>query len=305
MIDVVVIGGYLGAGKTTLLNHLLREGTGRSTLVLVNDFGTVAVADELVAARDGEMLTLTNGCVCCSLASPLIDTLVGIRERADAPELLIVEASGVADPEPLSHHAMIPGFRLSGIVVVADAETIEARAGHELVGRTVIRQLRSAGLMVLNKTDLVGPAAIERLHDWLRTVAPSAVVVDAEHGAVPVAMVVGPQPEVPRPHGYHDGHAHHHDVHRTVTWSPVGLVDRAALVGVFEDERTGIVRAKGVVRFADRPERREMVQVAGRRWHCSPVDGDGDDALVLIGLPPAFDEATLLDRLAAMVNARE
>jgi G3E family GTPase len=70
MIDVVVVGGYLGAGKTTLVNHLLREGTGRRTLVLVNDFGKVAVADELVAARDGETITLTNGCVCCSLASP-------------------------------------------------------------------------------------------------------------------------------------------------------------------------------------------------------------------------------------------
>lgn len=303
MIDVVVIGGYLGAGKTSLVNHVLREGTGRRTLVLVNDFGKVAVAEELVAARDGEMLTLTNGCACCSLASPLIDTLVEIRERDHRPELLIVEASGVADPEPLSHHAMIPGFRLSGIVVLADAETIEARATHELVGRTVTRQLDAAGLLVLNKVDLVEPAAVERLHRWLRRTAPRAVVVDAAHGAVPVALVVGPQPHVARAHS-DAADDERHDVHRSVTWIPDGPVDRTALVDLFEDEHTGIVRAKGVVRFADRPDRREMVQVAGRRWQCTPVDGDGDETMVVIGLPP-FDEMTLLDRLAATVSARD
>ncbi|MEN9644428.1 MAG: hypothetical protein RL238_1097 [Actinomycetota bacterium] len=298
MIDVVVVGGYLGAGKTTLVNHLLREGTGRRTLVLVNDFGKVAVADELVAARDGETITLTNGCVCCSLASPLVDALVELRGRADPPELLVIEASGVADPEPLSHHAMIPGFRLSGVVVVADAETVRARSAHELVGRTVLRQLRAAGLVVLNKTDLVDAATLTRLHAWLAEAAPTAVVLDAVQGAVPVSIVVGPV-----------GAAEHHDheplanPHLSATWEPAGPVDRSALLAVLTDPSTGIVRAKGVVRFGDRPDRPEMVQVTGRRVECSPVDDELQAAaIVLIGLPPEFDGGALLTQLDATVS---
>ena len=171
------------------MNHLLRTGTGRRTLVLVNDFGAVAVEPELVTASDGEVLTLANGCACCSLSSPLIEMLVALRERDDRPELLIIETSGVADPESIGHHAMIPGFRLAGIVVVADAETIRARAQHALVGRTVQRQLHAAGLVVLNKTDLVQPEALRQVHEWLSEASPSAVVVHAQHGEVPVARV--------------------------------------------------------------------------------------------------------------------
>jgi G3E family GTPase len=309
VIDVVVVGGYLGSGKTSLVNHLLRAGTGRRTLVLVNDFGAVAVEPELVTSNDGEVLTLANGCVCCSLASPLIETLVALRERPDRPELLVIETSGVADPEPIAHHAMIPGFRLAGIVVVADAETVRARSHHELVGRTVQRQLAAAGLVVLNKVDLVSVAAVDELRAWLTQAAPSAVVVEARHGAVPVSFVVGPDlaaatsAALPHDHDHHDGHD---DPHRTVTWTSPRPVDRAAVLRVLGDPAQGIVRAKGVVTFIDAPDRPHMVQVVGRRVHLSALPPDtypgGDATLVCIGLPPEFDPSVLcalLDATAA------
>lgn len=309
VIDTIVVGGYLGAGKTSLVNHLLRQGTGRRTLVVVNDFGTVAVADELVAATDGETMTLTNGCVCCSLTSPLIDMLVTLRDRPDPPELLVLEASGVADPEPVSHHAMIPGFRLAGIVVVVDAETVRQRADHVLVGRTVRRQLQAAGLVVVNKVDLVSPAAVSSLREWLADTAPQAALVDAVQGEVPVAMVVGPELAAATPAGGHDHRdaAPPADPHLTFTWRPSSPVDRARFVAVLTDGSMGVVRAKGVVRFADRPDRGELVHVVGRRIHISAIDGaspDGDGALVLIGLPPGFEAATVRARLEECQTAR-
>ena len=287
-VPVVVIGGYLGAGKTTLVNHLLRTGTGLRTLVLVNDFGSVAVDAELVEADDGEVLTLVNGCVCCSLSSPLADTFEAIRSMRPRPELVILETSGVADPAPVAHHATTPGFRLDGIVVVADAATVRRRAADELVGRTVLRQLAAADLVVLNRTDLAGPAQLEGLGAWLDEVAPGTDRVLTAHGRVAPEVVIGAGGGVPAlstaalP------------VHDRWIWNPSGPVDRAALEAVLEALPSSIVRVKGLVALADEPTRRTVVQRVDRWWTMTPgrpwEAGEAPrSALVVLGLPGSVD----------------
>ena len=143
-IGVLIIGGYLGSGKTTLVNHILRSGTGRETLVLVNDFGEIAIDGDLIEADSDGVVTLVNGCSCCALSTPLIEFLVSLRERETRPQLLIIEASGVANTALVASHAMIPGFRLEGVVTVVDAETIGARLSDDYVGNTVQRQIEAA-----------------------------------------------------------------------------------------------------------------------------------------------------------------
>ena len=97
-LPVTVVGGYLGAGKTTLLNRLLADTQGRRLAVLVNDFGAVNIDAGLIANRDGETISLVNGCVCCSIGDNLGMTLYDLAERPDGPEHIVIEASGVADP---------------------------------------------------------------------------------------------------------------------------------------------------------------------------------------------------------------
>ncbi|MEI6872089.1 MAG: GTP-binding protein [Verrucomicrobiota bacterium] len=91
-IAVTVIGGYLGAGKTTLVNHLLRTGTGRRTTVLVNDFGSIAIDQDLIVATDGSTVTLANGCVCCGMAGTLMEPVAVTLEA----QLLIRQSTGPA-----------------------------------------------------------------------------------------------------------------------------------------------------------------------------------------------------------------
>lgn len=299
-IDVLVVGGYLGAGKTSLVNHLLLAGTGRRTVVLVNDFGKLAIDEELIAASAEGVITLTNGCVCCTMVSPLIDTLAALRAAEPRPELLVIEASGVADPASISHHAFTPGFRLEGIVVVADAETVQARARHDLVGRTVLRQLDAAGLVVLNKVDLVEAEQRAALHDWLAQVAPSARVLDAQHGRVPPALLAGSWPAHTAPHRHGDPADL---VHTTVTFEAAGVLDRAALAAVLDDPSYGVVRAKGVVVLADAPNRPFVLQLVGRRWQLTPA-ATGSAApsgtrVVLIGLQGELDADRALAALRA------
>ncbi len=307
-IDVLVIGGYLGAGKTTLVNHLLQAGTGRRTLVLVNDFGSIAVDDSLVESLDGGVLTLANGCVCCGMSSPLIDMLVAVREQESPPELVVVETSGVADPAPVSRHAMIPGFRLDGVVVVADAETVRRRAADKLVGRSIERQLRAADLLVLNKVDLVDGPSLAAARAFVAGGAPRAAIIEAVQARVPAAVVTGLAPAsgagADRGSGSSDD-AHDGSDHDTWSWRG-GALDRAAVVVFLEALPEGAVRAKGLLDLADSPGRATVLQSVGRRhtftegrpWGAEPAGS----RLVVIGVAGSLDRDALD---AAIALARE
>ena len=97
-LPLLVVGGYLGAGKTTLVNALLADPQGQRIAVLVNDFGEIGIDEGLLAADDGDVLSLANGCVCCSLADGFADALDRVRTMAGRLDRVVVEVSGVGAP---------------------------------------------------------------------------------------------------------------------------------------------------------------------------------------------------------------
>ena len=310
-IALTVIGGFLGAGKTTLLNGLLRDAGDRRLAVLVNDFGAINIDAELVQSRDGDMVSLTNGCICCGVSGDFIGELALLRDRDDPPEHVVVEASGVADPGAIAVLGDMPGYRRDAAVIVADAETVRARADDAATGALVRRQLRAADLLVLNKTrPRLRRRSSRDTHAWLRELAgPSTAIVQAAFGAVPIDVALGA-----RARGPDDARASTSTTittmpattttmpltitHRTSTSRRGAGADpmRSAAPGSSTRSRrcpTGIVRAKGLLHLREDPQHRYLLQLVGRRFSIEADRPWGDAApasqLVVIGLPGAVD----------------
>jgi G3E family GTPase len=301
-IELTVIGGFLGAGKTTLLNELLRDAGQRRLAVLVNDFGAINIDAQLIEAGAGTMLRLDNGCICCGVGGDFIGALALLRDGPDPPEHVVVEASGVADPGAIVVLGDMPGYRQDAVVVVADAETVRARAADEATRHQIVAQLRAADLLVLNKTDLVEAASLAATRVWLRElVGPSTAIVETAFGAVPADVVLGAAPAAGRAR---DGHDHAHPSFETWSWSGAAPISGAGLVEGIKALPDGIVRAKGLLHLREDAAHRYVLQVVGRRFSIQADRPWGEAApasqIVVIGLPGSVDAdglAALLARL--------
>ena len=314
-IALTVIGGFLGAGKTTLLNRLLRQAGDRRLAVVVNDFGAIDVDGELVQSREGEMVSLANGCICCGVSGDFIGTLALLRDRPDPPGHVVVEASGVADPGAIVVLGDMPGYRRDAAVVVADAETVRARAEDEGTRHGILAQLRAADLLVLNKVDLVEPERLAQTRRWLReVVGPSTAIVETSFGDVPVDVVLGTR--LARAGGQdgghrHDGGAHDHDepehpAFESWSWSGASPISGSGLVEELKALPDGIVRAKGLLHLREDASHRYVLQAVGRRFSIEPDRPWGAEPpasrLVVIGLPGSVDAGRLeatFERLTA------
>lgn len=290
-VPVVVLAGFLGAGKTTVLNHLLRTGGagGRARLgVLVNDFGAINIDALLVAGQADGAVTLTNGCMCCSVDRDGLDAALAALARPEAGlDAIVIEASGIAEPKSLVRLVTgipDPGLRYGGLVYVIDAAGFAAlRAKHPEVDS----HIAIADLVVVNKSDLVDAGRLSDLLATVRQVNPSAPAIAVAEGEVEPELLfdrlVRPPEDVSTPrqltlddlmisevardthyHGVsdHKSHGHLHDAYSSVELDTTDPVDPRRLAALLRDPPVGCYRIKGVVRF-DLPGYRDRYVVHG------------------------------------------
>jgi G3E family GTPase len=249
-VPVTTIGGYLGAGKTTLLNAVLTGDHGRRIGVLVNDFGSVSIDEQLIVARDGDVVTLANGCACCSVAGDLGEALDNLVRSRSRPDHILLEASGVADPGRIAALARSPGLEPRAPVVLVDAETIVARSRDKFVGRLVRKQLSEAGLVVINKVDLVDANRLAAVRALVAREAPGAKMIETSRGALEPDLLFdagGPAPSAFLCDEPDEADASF----ESYRWSTQDIVDLQLLASAFEKLPPHVVRAKGVIAAAD------------------------------------------------------
>lgn len=291
-VPVTVIGGYLGAGKTSLVNHLLRNNEGQRLAVLVNEFGELPIDADLIEAQDGDLMSISGGCVCCAFGSDLIGALEDMLALDPRPDHVLIEASGVALPASIATTvSLMKGLRGDGILVLADAEQIRANAANSYLADTISRQLAQADILLLTKVDLVSAPTLDTVTDWLRMMAPGTRVLPVRHGQVPISAVLGALP-FPARHGSVAADAGH-GLFASVVLRPEGHVDAQDLARALAATPC-VTRAKGFVQTHDGAA---LVHVVGHRHAVERVEGAARTGVVCIGLRDGFDA----DALRALV----
>jgi G3E family GTPase len=320
-IPVVVLAGFLGSGKTTLLNHVLRRSGGTRVGAVVNDFGSIQIDAMTVAGQVDSMIALGDGCLCCAVDTADLDEVLDVLARpAAGMDVIVVEASGLAEPETVIRMILASGnphILYGGLVEVVDAAEYPAtRARHPEIDR----HLRVADLVVLNKTDLAAEADLAALEDTLRHLSPGGPVVRAVHGRIDPGLLFDRPDRAPlaveqlsfdqllreaaETEDDHRGHVH--AAYESVDFTTDAPLCPRTLLEFLDRRPDGLYRIKGFVDFGGTGVTgRYVVHAVGGFLRFLPAGpapvGEAGTQLVLIGT--GVDAAVLREGLAGCTTA--
>ena len=345
-IPATVITGFLGAGKTTLIRNLLETSKGRRIALIINEFGDMGVDGDLLrgcgeeTCSEDDIVELTNGCICCTVADDFVPTMRKLLERDRKVDHIVIETSGLALPQPLVAAFNWPEIRervtVDGVVTVVDAHAVAAGRFADDEDKVAVQrsqdesldhdnpleelfedQLISADMIVLNKSDLVDGAALDKIEkDVADHVARAVKLVRASKGSLPADVLLGldsaTETEIAKRKSHHElehenGEDHDHDEFESFVFAG-GSVASAHPLGAKLGaiiEKYDILRLKGFVDVAGKPMRL-LVQAVGNRiehyfdreWRDGEKRGS---QLVVIGLA-GLDRAAIERELAEALS---
>jgi G3E family GTPase len=314
---VLVVTGFLGSGKTTLVARMLRDPAFARTAVIVNEWGEVGIDHDLIAAASDAPLQLATGCLCCVTRGDLAETLLDLDRRRRAGEVrfdrVVIETSGLADPAPILHAlmtdpAIATRFQLDGVVTLVDALHGEASLEAHVEAR---QQVSLADRVLLTKTDVDAPS--ESLHACITALNPQVPLRPVTRGDIPPSDLFGAGRErLVLPTLGARTATQHTDGLRCAILAPADPMPAAALAlllrALAELADGRLLRAKGLVRIAERPEQPALVQGVQHvfeppEWMDHWPPGEEETRLVLIatGMPARWP-ARLYAAIAAEVR---
>ncbi|MGV8936859.1 MAG: cobalamin biosynthesis protein CobW [Allorhizobium sp.] len=255
-IPATIITGFLGAGKTTIIRNMLMNAGGKRIALIINEFGDLGVDGDVLKGcgadncSEDDIIELTNGCICCTVADDFVPTMLKLLERENRPDHIVIETSGLALPQPLVAAFNWPGIRtrvtVDGVITVVDSAAVAAGRfadDHDAVDAARAEdasldhdnpieelfedQLTCADLIVLNKTDLLDAAGIAAVRAEVTSrIARKPAIVEARNGEVPsmvlLGLGIGSEADIDNRKSQHElehdalhdsgeAHEHHHD----------------------------------------------------------------------------------------------
>ena len=288
-IPATVVTGFLGAGKTTLIRHMLENANGKRIALIINEFGDLGVDGGILkgcgieGCAEDDVMELSNGCICCTVAEDFIPTMQKLLERQDAPDHIVIETSGLALPQPLVRAFNWPEIStrvtVDGVVTVVDGKAVaEGRFAHDIAAVDAQRaqdenldhetplselfadQVACADMIVVNKADLLGEDEATTLVAQLRDDSRDGVqVVKSTMGALPVDVLlgqgIGAETDMDARHELHHHHHddeeddHHHDHDHDEFESFVVTRPEISDPATFAEQVAEVIRAHDILRL--------------------------------------------------------
>ncbi|MFT5445338.1 MAG: cobalamin biosynthesis protein CobW [Gammaproteobacteria bacterium] len=334
-IPATVITGFLGAGKTSMIRHLLRNASGRRIALVINEFGDLGIDGEILKGcgiedcDDDNVVELSNGCICCTVADDFLPTIEALLARDPAPDHIVIETSGLALPKPLVKAFSWPAIRtrvtVDGVVTLVDGPAVAAgtfahdpqhvqgirEADEALDHDTPLEelfeeQLTCADMVVINKTDLMDAQTLAEVSRTVQGKIRSGVrVISARDGAVDVAVLLGLDAAAEddldaRPSHIDDGEEHDHDDFDSFVLDLGQIDEPLSLVARLERalREHDVLRIKGFVDVTTKPMRMLVQGVGGRVQHYFDRDWNAADQrstrIVVIG-QSGFDRVAITE----------
>lgn len=309
-IPATIVTGFLGSGKTTLIRHMLTNANGKRIALIINEFGDLGVDGDILKGCSNEtcsaddIVELTNGCICCTVAEDFIPTIQKLLERKDRPDHIVIETSGLALPQPLVRAFNWPEIStqvtVDGVVTVVDGKAVsDGQFAHNVAAVDAQRkdddnldhetplselfedQIACADMIVINKSDLLTTEDVDKLVSNLRSDSRDGVqVIKTSMGVIPVDVLLGQETaaegnmsvrhEVHHHHHDEDGevehHHHDHDEFESFVVTRDEITNPNAFAKQVADviRRHNILRLKGFAAVADKPMRMTMQAVGPR-----------------------------------------
>lgn len=304
-IPATVITGFLGAGKTTMIRNLLTNAGGKKIALIINEFGDLGVDGDVLKGcgaencTEDDIIELTNGCICCTVADDFIPTMTKLLEREQRPDHIVIETSGLALPQPLVAAFNWQDIRsevtVDGVITVVDSAAVAAGRfadDHDAVHARRVEdesldhespieelfedQLTCADLIVLNKTDLIDADGLGRVKSEVASrIARKPVMIEARNGEVPASVLlglgIGTEDDIVNRKSHHeleheDGTSHDHDEFDSFVVELGAIADTSGFVeklkGIIAEH--DVLRLKGFIDVSGKPMRLQLQAVGSR-----------------------------------------
>jgi G3E family GTPase len=255
-VAVDIVTGFLGSGKTTLLGHVLTHGLqGKPVAVIMNEIGEVGIDGRVITGLSAveKMVELSSGCICCSIDEYRFDLAIQEIVETTHPHLILIESTGLADPEPLAYRVRNAGLGLDAVITVVDAVNVERHLTETEVARA---QVEAADFLVVNKVDLVDAAALARVEKRLARLNGRAERLRSVRGAIDGDVLFATGVATFRERARSASAHLHADGIESFVYRSRRALDQAAFERLLGRLPSDVLRAKGIVRFV------------GRDWRC-------------------------------------